>query len=517
MKKYVLVLLCVFSSILLFASSSISLFNSHSSAITVGTNPQGLAITPDGQYLYVANVGSNTVSVINTATDLVIKTITGFDKPSSVTINPAGTKAYVTNSRFGGANTVSVIDINLAHTSTYNTIVATIVGFNAPYAMTITADGLFGYVTNYGNPANVLQAGTTINRVDLTTQVIVGSAITVGLYPRALAITPNGLYLYVVNYSIPLLGGRGSVSVIDLNSSHATYLTVIKTITGFFGPVGIAITPNGSLAYVINYGNNPSVALGNTVSVVDLNSSNTTFNTIIRTITVGTQPAGIVINAAGNYAFVTLYNQGNVGSLVTIQLSDNSLLTPSFTLGKGPIGVTLSPDGLLLYEANYNSSNVFVLSLANTFAVSVFNLANISYLFLSNMFTNTLLQTIGYLISNTTITPTQYSVYSTLAQLTQIPGCTGINFYNLPYCGDVLQNVRVFVNGGSDISNFYFDIPYADIPAGPTSLDINFSEATAQIAGGQNPTAQLFTTTGNSTVTGVQYTMNTNVVYSDAA
>ena len=38
------------------------------STIGVGSSPQGLAISPDGTKAYVANGGSNTVSVINTAT-----------------------------------------------------------------------------------------------------------------------------------------------------------------------------------------------------------------------------------------------------------------------------------------------------------------------------------------------------------------------------------------------------------------------------------------------------------------
>lgn len=516
MKRYILFGICLMLSVNVFTSSvttSISLFNTTATNITVGTNPNGLAITPNGQYLYVANVGSNTVSVINTSTNLVIKTIAGFDKPNFVVINSAGTKAYVTNSRFGGANTISVIDINPANKTTYHTIIANIVGFNAPCAMAITSNGLFGYVANYGNSANLFQAGLTVNRVDLTTNAIVGAAITVGIYPKALAITQDDSYLYVANY---LVGG-GSIAVIDINAAHtATFNTVIKNITGFFGPSGIAMTPDGLYAYVINYGNNPTVKLGNTVSVVDVNATSSTYNTIIDTITVGTQPAGIVINPAGNYAFVTLYNQGNVGSLITLQLSDNTILTPSYTLGAGPIGVVVSPNGLYLYETNYNAKTVSVLSFADTFAVSVFNLSSSIFLYLSNMFTNTLLQTIGYLTSNITLSTTQYSAYCTMAQLTQTSGCEGINFYNQSNCGNVSQNVRVFLNGGSNTTNFYFDIPYTSIPAGPTTLNVDFSTATQQVASGSSPTAQLFTTTGNTTVTGVQYTLSTNIVYSDA-
>ncbi|MCW1301931.1 MAG: YncE family protein, partial [Candidatus Parvarchaeota archaeon] len=43
--------------------------------ISVGSYPWGVAITPNGQYVYVANYGGATVSVISTSTNSVISTI----------------------------------------------------------------------------------------------------------------------------------------------------------------------------------------------------------------------------------------------------------------------------------------------------------------------------------------------------------------------------------------------------------------------------------------------------------
>jgi len=66
---------------------------------------------------YVANQASDTVSVIDTATNTVVATIVVGNDPYDVAVSPAGTRAFVTNA-FSG--TVSVID-----TAT-NTVVATI-------------------------------------------------------------------------------------------------------------------------------------------------------------------------------------------------------------------------------------------------------------------------------------------------------------------------------------------------------------------------------------------------------
>ena len=45
--------------------------------------PSGVAVSPDGSKVYVTNVGTNTVSVIDTATNAVTATITGRTIPSA--------------------------------------------------------------------------------------------------------------------------------------------------------------------------------------------------------------------------------------------------------------------------------------------------------------------------------------------------------------------------------------------------------------------------------------------------
>ena len=59
--------------------------------IQVGTEPYGIALTPSGKKLYVANARSNNVSVIDTATNRVIKTIdnAGFE-PRGIAITNSG-------------------------------------------------------------------------------------------------------------------------------------------------------------------------------------------------------------------------------------------------------------------------------------------------------------------------------------------------------------------------------------------------------------------------------------------
>jgi autotransporter-associated beta strand protein/YVTN family beta-propeller protein len=81
----------------------------------------------------VTNAVSNSVSVINTATNTVVATIAGFSTPEGVVFSPDGTRAYVANSNGGN---VSVID-----TATNTVVGAPIPAGNNPAFLGICSNG----------------------------------------------------------------------------------------------------------------------------------------------------------------------------------------------------------------------------------------------------------------------------------------------------------------------------------------------------------------------------------------
>ena len=97
---------------------NVTVANAPQTTITVGTSPVAVAVTGvSGSRAYVANYYDNTVSVIDTNTNTVIKTISVGASPYNLAASPDGTRVYVANQN---ANTVSVIDTNT------NTVVDTI-------------------------------------------------------------------------------------------------------------------------------------------------------------------------------------------------------------------------------------------------------------------------------------------------------------------------------------------------------------------------------------------------------
>ena len=87
--------------------------------VAVGGGPSGLGINTDGSRLYVTNRSDQTLSVINTATNAVISTLSVNGSPVLAVVSPDGTRAYSLNTVYANA-TLSVIN------TTTNTVITTI-------------------------------------------------------------------------------------------------------------------------------------------------------------------------------------------------------------------------------------------------------------------------------------------------------------------------------------------------------------------------------------------------------
>jgi YVTN family beta-propeller protein len=287
--------------------------------IPVGGFPEALAITPDGTRVYVTNALDNTVSVIDTATNTVVATIsfvTSQDcaqslcfSPFGVAITPDGTRAYVSNTTF--SFTVSVIDIAT------NTVGATIPSGNAgfPVAVAITPDGTRVYVTTGG-----AAQGNTVLVIDTATNTVITSipVAAAGNPITAVAITPDGTSVYVTSLV------SDTVSVIDTATN-----TVVATIPVGGFPMDVAITPDGTRAYVTN-------SSSDTVSVID-----TATNTVVVTIPVGGFGFGCVaITPDGTRAYLANSNSHNT---LVIDTATNTVVATISGLDGTGIAFTPAP------------------------------------------------------------------------------------------------------------------------------------------------------------------------------
>ncbi len=282
-------------------SNTVSVINTATNTVVatipVGTYPYSVAINPAGTRVYVTNYSTNNVSVIDTATNTVVATVAVGTNPFGVTINPEGTLAYVLNI---GAATISIID------TVTNTVKATVPGNSQPTGIAFHPSGAYYAVTNANfNQVSIINAATN----SITSQIAMNAP---GQTPqtRGIVFNPAGSVAYVTN------AGGNTVSVIN------TTTRAVSAITMPGGPMGIAIHPAGTLVYVTVYPNNVVVI-------------NTATNTVTATLTVGASPNNVSFSPSGAFAYVP----DNANHYVSVIDTTTNAVTATIPVGKGPNGL----------------------------------------------------------------------------------------------------------------------------------------------------------------------------------
>jgi YVTN family beta-propeller protein len=215
---------------------------------------------------------------------------------------------------FGGAVAVSVVGGSLT----------------ASLAAGATPSAWTAYVVSY-NDDSVIPVNTATNAV--------GTPITVGSGPSAIAITPRATTAYVTNEGFTNTA-PGSVTPITLSTNTSGTPIPVGS-----GPDAIAITPNGLTAYVGNYNDD-------TVTPINLMT-----NTAGTPISVGAPPTAITITPDGSTAYITL---GFDDEDVPIDTATN-------TAGPGVGNTTdgfssaITPDGATIYTSNFRYNGVATL------------------------------------------------------------------------------------------------------------------------------------------------------------
>jgi YVTN family beta-propeller protein/VCBS repeat-containing protein len=256
-----------------------------SSVPGVGSGP--VVVSPDGGTAYVGSAyGGQSVYVVNTNTGQVAKTI---DFPLGETYNgtwdlamsPDGSKVYVAL----GDSSVAVID------TTSNEVVSTTPVSFFDGDMELSPDGSL----LYGTTVQVIHTATMSSTYP---DDYINTSESRGYWTQ-LAVSPDGKRLYQTDVD-------GYLLVVDTDPTHTTtYHTQIATITIPAGARDVALSPDGTRAYVAAWD-------GRTVTVVDTSS-----NTVIGIFTTDqsggpTQDQFITVDPATGKLYIVDVSDGKV-------------------------------------------------------------------------------------------------------------------------------------------------------------------------------------------------------------
>jgi len=311
--------------------------------IKVGSQPVAMAITPGGKKGYVANANSSFVSPIRIGMNAPLKRVrfgAPGDGADAVVVTPNGRYAYlagVTTHTRGAFLRGRVLPIRTATDRPLPPIRAG----HVLIGMTITPNGKTIYAMSWlGGPGSVIPIKTATNKA---LQPIKAGRID---NEDSITITPDGRTVYVTNFD------SGTVTPIRTATNLA-----LKPIKVGRDPNQIAITPDGSMAYVTTVDGVRPIRLAT--------------NKALRLIKMKNTPFAVAVTPDGRTAYVAALAPSSAArdTVTPIRVATNTALKP-ITVGRGPDAIAVSPDGSTVFVANRESNTITPIKTAGNTALN---------------------------------------------------------------------------------------------------------------------------------------------------
>lgn len=297
----------------------------HAVVVRVGSDPLAVVINPSGRYAYVANSGSDSISVVNLVKSTVTATIAIGHDPDGLAVSPNGRSLYVTSDLFSGPVTgpsVSVIDV------ARNRLARTINIGGLSNGLVFSPDGSFAYVTG-GRGVSVINTRTTRVVRTIPTPSVSGN----------IAVSPDGRVLYVdAEYG----SGVNSLFIVNVKTGKMT-TSISHTL---LAPSGLAINSSGSeVVEAFNGGATSSDVAARVVSTVT--------NRVVATIRTGGGANCVALSPDGKRAYLCNADGSGLGvvSTATNKVIATIHLYPIVLGGPEAQAVAISPNGQRAYVA----------------------------------------------------------------------------------------------------------------------------------------------------------------------
>jgi YVTN family beta-propeller protein len=242
----------------------------------------GLTFSPDGRWLYVADgPGSSVLRYTVDGTTLKAAGSVALSSKSHAGLWPAGIVTSPDGGRLFVAGNLAD-SLFIADPASKKVLGSIPVG-HLPYGVALDRSGAQAFVANWGSDS--------VSVVDLAGQTVTDT-VHVGLHPNAVVASPTRDEVYVAN------GDDDAVSVLS-TATHQVVRTIdVRPYGGALlgtSPVALAVSPDGGTLYVVNAGNND-------VAVVSLGTAGDTVRGLIPT---AWWPSGIALDPAGDTMYVT--------------------------------------------------------------------------------------------------------------------------------------------------------------------------------------------------------------------
>ncbi|MEK2607010.1 YncE family protein [Burkholderia arboris] len=221
----------------------VSAFSPAAKVISNGLTGAGVAAPEAAPFIAMAVPAVNQVVILSTANFQTLQTVSVGASPRGLAFSPDGAALYVANSGDGTVSVIRVTNTNSAKGYSFGVVNTVHVG-GAPQQVAVSPDGSAWVSVDARSDAGTLARITD----GLFTPAVV--TVPVGAAPRGVAVKPSGGLVFVAN------ADSGSVSVIA-NSANGPQ--VLAPVPNMNRPVDVAVSPDGTSLLVATAGDSSIV------------------------------------------------------------------------------------------------------------------------------------------------------------------------------------------------------------------------------------------------------------------
>ena len=301
---------------------------------------------PEGyrEFAYIANRGSNTVTVLDLVYLRADRTLQVGVSPSAIVSNPRLNEVYVLNQNGNQpAGSVSVID------AVHNEVVATIPVQRAPSSLVVEPTGRRVFVLNSGS--------STISVLDLSARKQI-ALLTTATHANAAHVAPDGRTLIVTSEE------RGETLLYTVGKSDTTEpaLVLRTSFSGCAGATSPVILSDSAKAFI---------ACSESARVMALNLAMTADSWAVRQdatrstdsllafLDVGQHPANLTLKPDGGEVFVSNLLSDSISEIST----QTNEVGSTYAIGNRPTHGVVSADNGALWVSNSGADSISLYSI----------------------------------------------------------------------------------------------------------------------------------------------------------
>ena len=337
-------------------------------------NPYGIAVSRDGKYVFATNPATLSVLTVNPNQTAVTQyhyyVASSGETAEGLALTSDGKYAAVAVGNQINVQGTAAAEHDASTANTANLIVPGMRPVTNANEVALSPDDRFAFVTLHNSDKlAVFNMQEALTRGQTQPGVFVGT-VTLGIQPTGLAVSPDGLWLYVVSaaksHTAAFGPSEGLVSVLSVQKLETNPgSALVGQASAGCGPAGVVVSPDGKMVWVTAQASNELLGFSAAKLRTDPKHA------LTARVRVGQMPTGVILVDGGTKIIVADANLNGVpgaDNLAVVSVAAAMARKPALMgyipSGRSPLHFALPALGRYLYVSDSGAAQIQIVNVS---------------------------------------------------------------------------------------------------------------------------------------------------------